>query len=236
MGIFDDKKFDQLDWMTQVTETIESKLNELLAKLPDKVELSYDDVVYFMEAGYSTYLPRDVIVRKILREFPEFRLSWEDEQTIKNCFELEMSDSFIIDMENKRLEGSVSLVKRTHTLSCEQLQASMGQEGLNYLNRISWCAEGALARANEVLELLGGCDDSIKNRSSRKKRKAIHSRLTKIFTENEWRVRDTELANKIGKWVYLYVSEGNLAAFSNFCKVKVMTHQGGPIYSIEEQE
>ena len=60
--------------------------------------------------------------------------------------------------------------------------------------------------------------------------------LDNIFKNNEWRIRDTSLANKMCTWIKLYAEDGNLAAFNNFCKLKVMTHNGGPIYSIEEQE
>lgn len=235
MGVFDDKKFEQLDWMTQITETIESELNGLLARLPDVVELNYNTVISFVDFNYSMRLDSDRVVRKILQEHGK-KLSWEDESTIKGCYTFEVSDDLIIDMESRTMIGSIKLVKTTPTLSCEQLQMAMGRKGINSIESTRWNDSNAIVRANEVMDLLGNCEHALKNRSYRKKRAAITDRLVRIFTTNEWRIRDMELADKIGLWISQYISNGNLAAFSNFCKVKVMTHQGGPIYSIEEQK
>jgi hypothetical protein len=88
---------------------------------------------------------------------------------------------------------------------------------------------------NEILELIGGCEAHLKNRSSRKKMFAIFQRMRSIFQNNEWRIRDTELANKACTWIHSYITDGNLAAFTNFCKLKVMTHNNMPIYSVEEE-
>lgn len=234
MGVFDDKKFEQLDWMTQITETIESELNGLLARLPDVVELDYNAIISFVDFSYSMRLDSDRVVRKMLQEYGKKMLSWEDENTIKGCYAFEVSDDLVINMESRTMIGSIKLVKTTQTLSCEQLQVAMGRKGIERLNRVNWSDSDAIARANEVMELLGNCEHALKNRSYKKKRSAIINRLERIFTTNEWRIRDMELADKIGLWISQYISNGNLAAFSNFCKVKVMTHQGGPIYSIEE--
>lgn len=236
MGVFDDKKFEQLDWMSQITEGIESELNGLLARLPDRIELDFDSIISFMDSSNTPRLSTDSVVRKIIRSFYDSNLSWEDERTIRSCFEFEASDDLLIDFENKILRGSVTLVKTTTTLADEHLQNTMGSDGIQKLSRISWNDPGCFSRANEVMELLGGLEKETRNRSARRKFQAIRSRLSNIFKNNEWRIRDTELANKIGIWIGQYIQSGNLAAFSNFCKIKVLTHQGGPIYSIEEQE
>ncbi len=57
-----------------------------------------------------------------------------------------------------------------------------------------------------------------------------------LFKTNEWKIKDTELANKVGFWIKDYIVDGNLAAYSNFCRLKVMTHKDQPIYSMEEVE
>jgi hypothetical protein len=94
--------------------------------------------------------------------------------------------------------------------------------------------EDGIGRANEIMEILGGCEGGLRTRSIRRKRAALHDRLVKLFKDNEWNIKDTTLANKVGFWICSYVKEGNLAAFSNFCRLKVMTHKGQPIYSMEE--
>jgi hypothetical protein len=44
------------------------------------------------------------------------------------------------------------------------------------------------------MELLGKCEQHLKNRSARRKRVAIKNRLIELFKTNEWRIKDTELA------------------------------------------
>ena len=56
------------------------------------------------------------------------------------------------------------------------------------------------------------------------------------MSKNEWNIRDIGLSNRIAKWIKLYLCDGNLAAYTNFCKLKVMTHDDDPIYSIDEEE
>ena len=83
--------------------------------------------------------------------------------------------------------------------------------------------------------ILGGCGEAMKNKSGKKKVTAIKERLIKIFETNEWRIRDMALANKVGFWIKGYISGGNLADLTNLCKLKVMTHNNMPIYSVKEE-
>lgn len=238
MGVFDDKKFENLDWMSQMTETIESEVNSLLAKMPDRIKLDIDSVLSFMSSGYSSMrLSSDSVARHVLKCIPDRpKMSWEEEKTVQNCFELEISDEFTLDLETRTMTGEIHLVKVITTLDDELLQKHMGQEGIQQLSRVRHSDNFSMGRANEIIELLGGSQEALRGRSARRKIEAIRQKLMRIFSNNEWRIRDTTLANKVGKWVAEYIENGNLAAFSNFCKLKVMTHQNMPIYSIEEQE
>ncbi len=237
MGVFDDKKFEQLDWVSQITETIDSEVNGLLARLPDKLQLDQSSVISFMEQSYGGLrLSLGSVVRHIIRTVKDRpKLSYEDEQTIIQCFQFEVSNDLEIDFESGTMQGELFLVKTVTTIEDEELQKTLGQQGVSEVSRIDWKLE-YVGRANEVMELLGGLDDQIRGRAMRKKRNAIVNRLSNIFEKNEWRIRDAQLANKIGKWIAEYIETGNLASFSNFCKIKVMTHQNMPIYSIEEQQ
>lgn len=237
MGVFDDKKFEQLDWVSQITETIDSEVNELLARLPDKLEFDQGSIATFMDQGYDGLrLSVGNVVRHLIRNTKDRpKLSYEDEQVIIKCFKFETSENIELDMENGTMIGEVSLIKITATLEDQELQKMLGRQGIAEVYRINWNPE-CLSRVHEVMELLGGLDKFMSGRAMRKKREAVVNRLSDIFENNEWRIRDAQLANKIGKWLAEYIESGNLAAFSNFCKVKVMTHQNMPIYSIEEQE
>jgi hypothetical protein len=113
------------------------------------------------------------------------------------------------------------------------LESLLGKEGIDSINHL-YFSKDSFARANEVMEILGKCEDGLRSRSEKRKKISIRTRLTSIFKTNEWKIKDTELANKVGFWIKSYINEGNIASFSNFCRLKVMTHKEQPIYSMEE--
>lgn len=241
MGVFDDKKFEQLDWMTQITETIDSDLNGLLARLPDRLTFDMGSLLLYIEDSYSMSLSTDSVVRRLLRTAKhqmevetnkKIKITWEEERKIFGCFEFEVEEGTEVDFENKTMIGSFTLVKNTPTLDDTDLQSLMGREGLDDLRNTRATNP---VRMNEVMELLGGIKpDYFKSRSVMAKKRAIHQRLEVIFKTNEWRIRDMELANKVCKWLCNYMISGDLASMANFCKLKVMTHNNMPIYSVEE--
>ena len=239
MGVFDDKKFEQLDWMSQITETIESEINGLLARLPDRIEIT-TDMISEEASSSSFYLTSDRVVQRLLwrtvRKLGK-NLSYDEEQKLASCYKFEVSPDCEIDLEKLKMTGTINLVKVTQTLPDEALQELMGQQGLEAIRVVSFdSVNPPLDRMNEIMDMLGGCETEMRNRSARKKLVQIRGRLGDILRKNEWRIRDMNLANKIGFWAAGYIEKGNLADFVNFCKLKVMTHNNMPIYSIEEEK
>jgi len=236
MSVFGDKKFEQLDWMVQITETIESDLNTLLANLPDRVELKYEDLVSFV-GGYRG-LSADSIVRDLIRKQNKVRAySWEEDNKISSCFQFETIGDVELDIQNKTLKGEIFLVKVVPTLTDEELLPLMGTRGIDRLRNVYAHVnkpEGR-TRINEILDILGESEKLLSNKSASNKLNGMRSRLSDIFRKNEWRIRDMELADKICGWIQDYIITGNLASLTNFCKVKVMTHNNMPIYSVKEE-
>lgn len=236
MGVFDDKKFDELDWISQATEPIDSELNEVLGLLPEETIIDFNMFKTMLGDNYGLELTIDRMVSYLVQKHVSGRyLTWQERNIINPLFKLEMSDDIDLNFENKTITGEIKLIKTSSTLDEKVLEGMLGREGIDQLNSIYVDDMSAgMSRANEVMEILGGCDDGLRTRSIRKKVHAIRSRLVKLFKNNEWKIKDTELANKVGKWIKAYVVDGNLAAWSNFCRLKVMTHKDQPIYSMEE--
>ena len=234
MGVFDDRKFEELDWLSQATEPIESKLNDLLSKLPEETVIDYDIIVRSMRDSYfSNYISKAKIVNVAISGLSEL-LNYKEEDMLLSCFILEVEHNTAVDFEAQTLHGSIILRKTKNLFEDKDLEKILGYVGLNQVNSCSIYDSDRMSRANEVMDVLGLCEDGLKTRSGYTKRKCIVKRLNDIYSSNEWKIRDTELANKVGFWISEYIAEGNLAAFSNFCKMKVMTHKGLPIYSMEE--
>ena len=233
MGVFDDKKFEQLDWMTQITETIDSELNALLTQLPDRTTMKPSEIL----ANLGTY-NASLSVRSVLREYLRslnVELVYEEENKICGCFRFEFDGDVELNAGENTMMGQIHLVKVVATLEDKDLQSMMGTKGIEALRRTNWGETPPLIRMNEMLDLLGSCEEHMRNRSARKKTNAIVHRLRTIFNTNEWRIRDMDLANKVGFWIKGYIQDGNLADLTNITKLKVMTHNNMPIYSVKEE-
>ena len=235
MSVFADKKFEELDWISQATEPIDSKLNEILGELPDEVVIDFKLYKQMIGDSYSFDLSLDRCISfSIYNSTSSQSLTWEQRDAIRPCFKFESEGDPIINFENQEITGgTIKMVKIQSTMDEKVLESLLGREGIMQVNSMFFSGPG-ISRANEIMELLGGCESGLKTRSERRKRVTIKSRLIKLFKENEWKIKDTELANKVGFWISSYIVDGNLAALSNFCRLKVMTHKGQPIYSMEE--
>ena len=227
MGVFDDKRYDQLDWVSQAVQPIETPLATLLEQLPDKTPVPWD---WFRDGT----LDLSDVIQELVSTKIKGRLSYQERAIIDECFEFQCSkDQITLNLGLGNMDGEIHVVKTKFTLDEDRLKQSLGEEGLQYLGQMNYYNMD-FPRANEMLELLEKTEEALKSRSGRNKSHAIRTRLTDIFKNNEWNVKSTELANKMGYWIRDYVDKGNLAALSNITRLKVMTYKGGPIYSIEE--
>ena len=246
MGIFDDKKFEQLDWMTQVTETIDHPLNELLSKLPDRMEIPAQEFLTLIDNGWNNNVDFDQVVKLMVsivgKDDPHFNwhtgLIGAERDAILKCFDWEdFPANMEVDLENRIITSDrpIIVVKVKTQFADEELIPLIAEQATDHLFRGTDPNQG-LTRMNEILDLLGDCEEAYKSRSGRLKLKAIKNRLHKILLNNEWRIRDASLAQKVCKWAMSYIQYENMASFINFTKVKVMTHNNMPIYSIEEEK
>jgi hypothetical protein len=237
MGVFDDKKFEELDWISQATEPIDSQMNEILGKVPETFNIDFKTYQDLTEGAYSIDISLSKVISFVTNKFAYgSNISYQQRSALEQCFQLEFStDEIILDFERQMIYGGeITLVKLNSTMDEKVLEGMLGGEGIDALSYLALRNNGALSRMNEVMELLGKCEAGLKTRSERRKRHTLLNRLRTLFKTNEWKIKDTELANKVGLWIRDYINDGNLAAFSNFCRLKVMTHKDQPIYSMEE--
>ena len=222
-----------------MTETIDSDLNFILANLPDRIPITVDQII---ESGGSMHMDLSLkgIVRKLIRQInTDSGLSWDEEHLLETCFVFELKGEPEIDLRNDTMTGEIAVVKIVHTFSDENLLPFMGKRGIETISRLREhdAGDGAiLERLNEIMDLIGSCNEDMRHRSVKKKVNRIRYRLASIFATNEWRIRDMGLANKVGYWIRNYVTSGTLSDLVNLTKLKVMTHSNMPIYSVKEEQ
>ena len=229
MKIFEDKVYNEMDWLEAACQPINDPINELLAKIPDENEIpllkmydmnrhnfDIDDILNRMSDTYGT-------------------AGYTDKKYLEKCFAFEITGAPQLNTLTKEITGgSIKLKKIKAMFSEEEVEERIGYKTLDDMRRIS-LRDVKRENINEILELLG-LHEARKSRSIKVKCNAVVDEITNIFAKNEWRIKDMRLSNMVGVWLIEYIHNDNLAALSNFCKLKGMIHAGQPIYSINEEQ
>jgi hypothetical protein len=233
--VFDDKVYQDMDWLEKVCEPMRCPLNDVMAKFPDKVEITYD-MLQEVDVVGSGGLTTERILRSVLDKGDALgKLSYKDKEEILKCFNFEVEGDPILNLEDKTLtKGKIFMLKTKIAFEDKDIKRMVGRNAISTVNTINTRSVTA-ARANEILELLG-LESSMSHRSVRKKLRDLSCEFRDIMQENRWNIRDINLSNRVGKWLKRYLEDGNLAAYANFCKLKVMTNYDAPIYSVEDEE
>lgn len=236
MGVFDDKRFDELDWISQATEPIESELNTYLSNLPDKYSIDFATYIAMIGDSYGLNISVSAAVRFLMNKngINRSNATWEQMDAVEKCFQFEITGNPVLNFKESTIaNGTIDLIK-IGILDEKTLEGLLGQRGIQTASGLYVSNPGSISRLNEVMEILGKCDNGLRARSPRMKRRAVVDRLKEIFKTNEWKIKNADLADKVGIWTYQYVVNNNLAAWSNLCRLKVMTHKNQCIYSMEE--
>lgn len=244
MGIFNDKSYDDLDWLSKATEPIDSHIDDIIAFLPDSKEIDFD--FFLMLSSRSEYFAYSEIRINIIVDFllkastntnvyqSFYDLAHDQKREIMKCFAFETEGNPLLDFEKKTIHGGTIIFKKiSNVLSEKQQNKILGSKGIYSVKTIN-LRNFDTKRAKEIIELID-ISGVVKNvRSANSVQKMLVTKLSDLFIKNEWKIKNTELADKVGLWITSYIVDGNLSAYTNFCKLKVMTHKNDPIYSMEE--
>ena len=232
INLFQDKEYEELNWLNRAVEPFIFPLNDVIAQIPDRVDFVYEDVVEFVNKHHSMAFDKEFLFHQVaVRNGIAYQDT--DKRTICDFLEVEIPGPITdvqVDFEKGEMSGTFSLVKKKPQLDDEDIKQFM----VNAVNVMLYGIEtDNFARLNDIMDLIN-CSERRGSRSVRYKRDAIMATMRTIFSEDKWRIRNVDLAIKCGLWITAYVNDGNLAALSNFTRLKCMTHKGNAIYSMEE--
>jgi hypothetical protein len=237
MGVFDDQKFDSLDWLSQAVEPIETDLMVAFGAIPDELEINFRTFNHMLgSSSYNLDLSAERALRWLMSSYAPNRkpLTYKEKEILVKAISFEVEPNTVIDYENNEIRGGIKFIKKANLIDEKELIPLIGEAGLVHLDHIR-ITENSMQRMTEVLEMLGSIsNEAMRSRSPRGRLRTIKDRVEEIFRKDEWRIRTPDLGTKIGLWLRQYIMDGNLAAWSNFCRLKLMTHQGRAIYSIQE--
>lgn len=228
---FADKKYQEMDWISKAVSPWEFDLLPILASIPETIEITPAMIAKSMELHGDLSLETLVAdeARKLgfeLRDFPSHIYPWF------SLFQLDLPDDTVIDFSTMTINNPIFLRKIKPTFDendCLKCASGLIREALGWNFNVSATSVG---RAGEILDLLSV--DMSKCRGARSRERELKTAIWNVIDEDKWRIRNMKLVAKLANWISAYVERGELAGMANFAKLKVMTHAGQPIYSMQE--
>jgi len=233
MPLFKDKVYEEMDDISKLIEPYQYSLNDDLAQFPDEVEITRDH----MQTQYS-FSVRDV-VRSKAKELELYNLVDKVWEVSESFFEFkiydsegEAAESIDYDFKNNKMNGRILLVKKKAYLGDDEIVGVIKKTIDDKF--YGWNNTYDSKRINEIADLFN--DNTVKKqRSIRKKVRHLSRHLVALIDSRKIDIRDVGLASRFVDWILLYVKDGNLPALANITKLKIMTHNNRPIYSIDEK-
>jgi len=234
-GYFSDQKFDNLDWISKAIAPWESKLATIIAALPDRIPITTQFVVNCLNQNHHDLSIQYVISKesRLLKEHTDDIISVGND-FLQKFFKWELPpDAYLKPSSLEMSEINLIKIKPSmDDIDHKNLAISIiSRKGL-------WggVSTNQLPRAKEIAELLGLNATNCKSLKGRNIGYTINHKISAIITEDEWRIRSIDLVEKMIDWAGDYINTGNISSLANFAKLKIMTHSGQPIYSIQEEQ
>lgn len=240
MGTLRDKAYEELDYLSQLTEVVVSPHNEILARVPDRVELTFDLINRCKSRAWGHSNSYDISVYQVLLNQPIFAdTRYIDD--IKGQFAIQASDDFTVDFVNRTVTGTAALVKINHQMDEKVLLTLAVNKARSQLIYYSWPAKRLREKLITVMNLFepNYGTEWIKSQQGRiayAGELELGRLIETAILENKWRIRDAGIIAKVGEWINSYLSSDNDndLGIVNLMKLKIMIDKDLPIYSIDE--
>jgi len=231
MSFLKDKEWDQMDWLNRAVEPYIFSFNLELAKIPSEFVLKYSDVIGFVKDNYEIRL--SAVVNRVMTKSGVNKegISMLDLLGIDEIFEFRLESDTELDLDQEIIKGGITLVKKIESLNDDMIRELLPTLVMNIL-RIS-SSRGNASTVNEVMDILD-CKEARSSSSVRKKASALTDHVYNVYKDNTWNIRNVDLAIKMLYWIKGYCENADRCSLANLSKLKCMTHNGHPIYSMEE--
>lgn len=234
--MFKDKVYEEMDDISKMIEPYQYSLNEDLSKFPDEVQITAEH----LDSPYGLSV-RDV-VRSEAEKLGLIELINRSFEVSSEFFEFKIVDEIgdhvdetDLDIKTGYIRDKIFMFKKKIAYEDSDIEKMIKSSLLSSLDSYySRSSDLNISRINEIADLFNATNVK-QNRSSRKKMYSLKSELGRLVESKKLDIRDVGLAQRLGKWIILYIRDGNLAALNNVTRLKIMTHQNKPIYSMEEK-
>lgn len=239
MGTLRDEVYENLDYLSQLTEIVIGPQNEVLGRAPDRVELTYEQITKCQSRnwggpGYT------MNVHTVLSRL----LSYNDQayaSEISQYFKFEVTDDFELDMANQKMTGSITLVKMVQQIDDKEILRSAIDKSCRQLAHYDWPTKRLRDKIATVLNTFeqGRGTEWAKKLDGKVQYQGVNEikkTMEEMILENKWRIRDTKIIVKLGEWINGYLGDDTDQDMGlvNLMKLKIMLDKDVPVYSLDE--
>jgi hypothetical protein len=240
MSVFIDKKFQNMDWLSQAIEPYEIELDEILCELPDRIDITekYFHPIYDM--SYAPSLNITQIIRKTLEQSDKFNVFKDSNYhrliLLEDSFKLICSDDATFDYSNKLITGQVALLKIRNSMPEEVAKEIISDDIRNSLYDLAHMTDISLEAIIDVTHILMDKNLSAFNeiinstRLSKAKISAFTSALTKTLIDIN-RIKSQKAAQQLISIIRHYCTSKDPRYLGEILRVSKMMQNGQAIYS-----
>lgn len=238
MGTLRDEAYEKLDYLSQLTEIVVSPQNEILGRLPDKLELSFDLIKQVKTQSWNRAIGYELSLQSVLTH-----LLHSDEYRYINDilphFEFQVSEDLVLDFSENTMVGTLEVIKLTTLIEEKKLLEIAVRRAHDQLSSYSLTSKHLRERFITVINILepGRGTTWAQNATGKVNYigiAEIKRILSDLILENKWRIRDVNIIEKVGQWINSYLANGNELGLMNLLKLKIMVDKDLPIYSVDE--
>jgi hypothetical protein len=239
--MFKDKVYEDMDDISRLIEPFESPINKELAQMPDEIEVDTKYIIDSISSWGWCNIDSSSIISDLAYKLDLTNVRYSSMNVASEFFEFKVADleegeSITYNAPTNTLSHKIFLVKKK--LGYED--AELEKQGKSLIiseikRRLSSNRIVNKPRMNELAEIYGAKDVKA-DRSYRGKVLKFCKHIESMIDDKKLDIRDMELCQKFADWIVTWVRHGSLPALNNLTRIKIITHENRPIYSIEEKE
>lgn len=245
MDTFRDEVYEEMDDISKLIEPFEFKANNEIAQFPDEFEVSATALNSVISAAWhEDYMSISLgsLVRDKASELQLNNLLIElsDNKLVHRLFEFKIVTDGDLGLAFDATtgvisNGSIHVVKKGVAMEDSDIEQKMVQHVQNYLYNHFIYNKCNKKNLNQIAELFGATE-ARKARKWTEKIIALSNHFKELILSRQLVIKDFELFKRFVNWNKVYIEHGNLPAFANIARLKVMMRSGKPIYSMKEDD
>lgn len=222
-SFFKDDEYENMEEFTKLVRPMLWSKHDSFAQFPDVVELSYEDIEKYFGRRMGIY---NITMDQSMSFFND-RHSLDE---FSDYFHIIIADGTEINVNDKKIDGSISLHKKTPSLSDAEMLIKLSKK-IDDNFQYDLTGAGTSQRIGEIAEVF---DIKINSKKKRDRANELRTGICEQIVNNRLKIFSGDLIVNMSIWINDYLSNGDLRSFANINKLKVMTIKGEPIYSMKE--